>query len=108
MPARKRPPPAVEAGEETLPGLDQSEHNRQLRRDLVRVREERDEALSRLVALTDSTPPPTRRQRAARGLLVGSRWVVALPLFALLARAAAKQWPEFAVFVDALLAGLGL
>lgn len=95
-------PPARDA--DTEPGIHSAQDVLALRRENARLRRERDE----LRDASPSVPPPTRRQRTVKTALLTGKWAVLLPLVALGARAAARQWPELTELVDGVLGALGL
>lgn len=95
-------PPARDA--DTEPGIHSAQDVLALRRENARLRRERDELRDR----PSSTPPPTRKQRNVKAALITGKWAVLLPVVALAARAAARQWPEITEIVDGVLGALGL
>ena len=103
LPSKGPFPRAVD--EITAPGLGPDAEILALQRTLRRVRGERDDALR---SLRDSSPPPTRGQRAGKAALLTGKWVVLLPVVALAGRALAKRYPEIGELVDAVLGALGL
>ena len=95
-------PPARDA--DTEPGIHSAQDVLALRRDNARLRRQRDELLER----PSSIPPPTRGQKRAKVALITGKWAVLLPMVALAARAAARQWPEITEIVDGILGAFGL
>lgn len=110
LPPRPDDRPAVARDVDTEPGLGMTAGEMQLRRDLARIRRERDrlrdEAL--VSSASGSVPPPTRRQRNVRVSLALGKYAVLLPAVAFGARAAARKWPEITELVDGVLGALGL
>ena len=92
---------------DTLPGMFSPEEVMQLRRDLRRVRGERDDALSAL--RSSSEPPPLRRYARTKraGIEIGKVAVIA-PVLVIAGNLLAKRWPEFAELIRAILATVGL
>ena len=95
------PPFLLARDVETEPGIHSAQDVLALRRENHRLRRERDAAL-------DGTPPPTRGQRRAQVALGLGKFAVLLPVAAVLARWAGRNWPEYAELVDSVLSVVGL
>lgn len=97
---------------ETEPGIGMTVGEMQLRRDLARIRRERDEARQEL-ALSDrsSVPPPTRKQQVVGVGMGAVKWVgVATLLLTALAEIASTYRPDVVGPIQTvikLLGGLG-
>lgn len=102
-------PPAVARDVDTEPGLGMTAGEMQLRRDLARIRRERDrlrdEAL--VSSASGSVPPPTRRQRNVRVSLALGKYAGLLLLLPALGAAVAKRWPDYADIVNVVISVLG-
>jgi chemotaxis response regulator CheB len=94
---------------ETEPGIGMGPVEMQLRKDLARIRRERNAAIERAdlaeLNLERSSVPPTRKQKAVGvGVLLG-KYAGLLVVLPALGAALAKLWPEYADLI-ALVVGL--
>lgn len=108
-PPRLPPPFPIAKDADTEPGIGIDIEKLSLKRENMRLRQERNQARQALEdSAADTIPPPTKKQKTVRGLLIGTKYAVLLPVLAFAGRAAARKWPAVQELVDAVLQGLGL
>lgn len=110
MSERPVPPPfPVARDAETLPGVDSQQDAMALRRENLRLRQQRNQLQLQVdAARTSDAPPPTRKQKLVRRAMSSGHYALLVALVAAVAPAVAKKWPAYADLIDGVLSGLGL
>jgi len=112
-----RPPPypppfPVARDEVTQPGIGVDMERLTLKRENMRLRQERNAAREQLTnALTSSAPglaPRTRGQKAGKVAIELGKFAAMAPVLVIAGKLAAKHWPEFSDLIDAILGAFGL
>lgn len=103
------PPFPVARDEVTQPGIGLDIEKLTLKRENMRLRQERNEARGLLAdAVRETVPPPTRKQKLVKAGLTSAQWALLVGVAGVVLPAVAKKWPAYADLVQAVLANLGL